>query len=64
MKIGSVLKYNDAIYIVTNIRENGEIVLQLCGEDEVGLFVVPGVTLYVNSTKLKNCTILGEMEVI
>ena len=63
MKVGSVLECNGNIYLVKEIQECGRVVAHLCGRDRQGLFVVPGMNIYIDPSNIDEYKVIGEAEV-
>lgn len=63
-KIGSVLQHGDSIYLVTEVKEDGSVVAQLCGGTPQGFSPVPGVTLHLTKQRVDSCKVLGVAEEI
>ena len=64
MKVGSVLEKDGNIYLVKEIHACGRVVANLCGQDRDGMFLVPGITMYINAKDISEYKVIGEAEAV
>lgn len=64
MKVGSVLEKDGNIYLVKEIHDCGRVIANLCGQDSRGMFLVPGITMYINAKDVDEYKVIGEAEAV